>query len=299
MPKVFKNFLKSEASKYIFQPAEDLVVEPLPPEPPPEAPEALPAEDAAAGAPAYTGVDVTIPPAPAKPEPERKEEPEPSGPSEAELELRYAKIQAEAIMKDAQAEAEAWKEETRRRFEEELDAVREAAQKEGFANGYAEGMLKAQQEGKAQREALAEQQILDVQRFLEEAGREKARMLDDCREEMKDMALAIAEKVIRVSLKNSSDIILRMVDAATDTHKKCEWAHIYVADCDLRGKAYTAPELTAALGHISNRVRVIPMADDESGTCIIEMPDVILDASVSTQLSAIRDVIDAVGPDKD
>ena len=116
---------------------------------------------------------------------------------------------------------------------------------------------------------------------------------------MKDLAVAIAEKVIRVSLKNSSDILLRMVDAATDTHKRCEWAHIYVADCDLNGKVYTAPELTAALGHISNRIRVIPMADDESGTCIVELPDVILDASVSTQMEKIKEVLDGVMPDRD
>ena len=290
MPKVFKNFLKSETSKYVFQPAADLVVEPPPrEEPPPPAAEALPVF------PEQEVLEAVPEPAAASPalEPE-----EPEGPTEAELELRYAKIQAEAIVKDARAEAEAWKEETRRQFEEELDAVREAARKEGFANGYAEGMRQAQQEGKEKLEARAKEDILEIQRFMEEAGREKARMMDDCRDEIKDMALAIAEKVIRVSLKNSSDIILRMVDAATDTHKKCEWAHIYVADCDLRGKAYTAPELTAALGHISNRVRVIPMADDESGTCIIELPDVILDASVSTQLGAIKEVIDAVGPDR-
>ncbi len=119
-------------------------------------------------------------------------------------------------------------------------------------------------------------------------------MLDDCREELKDLAVAIAEKVIHVSLKNSSDIILRMVDAATDTHKRCEWAHIYVADCDVGGKAYTVPELTAALSHIAERVRVIPMQDEESGTCIVEMPDVILDASVSTQLDNIKEVLGGV-----
>ena len=33
------------------------------------------------------------------------------------------------------------------------------------------------------------------------------------------------------------------------------------------------------------------MADDESGTCIIEMPDEIIDASVSTQLDNIKDIL--------
>ena len=90
-----------------------------------------------------------------------------------------------------------------------------------------------------------------------------------------------------------------MVDAATDTHKRCEWARIYVADCDLGGRAFTAPELTAALGHVSRRIRIIPMVDDESGTCIVELPDVILDASVSTQLGKIREVLSGVTVDRD
>ena len=41
------------------------------------------------------------------------------------------------------------------------------------------------------------------------------------------------------------------------------------------------------------------MADDESGTCIVELPDAILDASVSTQLANIREVLDSVGTDDD
>ena len=33
------------------------------------------------------------------------------------------------------------------------------------------------------------------------------------------------------------------------------------------------------------------MADDDSGTCVIEMPDEIIDASASTQLGNIRGLL--------
>ena len=66
---------------------------------------------------------------------------------------------------------------------------------------------------------------------------------------------------------------------------------------DLHGKVYTMPELIDALGHVSERIRVIPMTDDESGTCIVELPDVILDASVSTQMGNIRELLSGVGLD--
>ena len=273
MPKILKKFLNPDANRYVFQPAEELVVETLPPEP-----EAVPEE-------------VT-----AEEQHQRLlEDPEAT---EEEKEISFARVQAEAILRDAREESEAWKAEQRAAFEAELEQAREAARKEGYDRGYAEGMASALEEGRQQRQDMAREQIAEIRNFLEEAAREKSRMIDGCREELKDLAVAIAEKVIRVSLKNSSDIILRMVDAATDTHKKCEWAHIYVADCDMGGRAFTVPELSAALGHISNRIRVVPMANDESGTCIVELPDVILDASVSTQLDNIKEVLSGAALDK-
>lgn len=274
MPNILKRFLKPETDDYIFQPAEQLELQ--------EEEEPVPSE---------AGEDEGAP------EPEEKEKEADKRVSAAEEEIRFAKIQAEAIMADARKDMEAWKEKTRQAFEEELETLRAAAREEGYNTGYAEGMASAMQEGRIRREELIARQLQEVQAFLEQAAREKEKLWDEAKEEMKDLALAIAEKVIRVSLKNSGDVLLRMVDAATDTHKRCEWARIYVADCDLSGKAYTAPELTAALGHIAERVRVVPMADDESGTCIVELPDVILDASVSTQLGAIREVLEDTAAD--
>ena len=231
---------------------------------------------------------------------EEEEEEEPTPETDP---LGFARIQADALLRDAQKEAEdyvaAYKQQAIAEFESELEKQKFRAQQEGYNAGYTAGMNEAMAEAKVQRNKLAAEQIRDVKEFLEEAARARDRLFDENREEMKNLAMTIAEKVIQVSLKNSSDILLRMVDAATDTHKRCEWAHIYVADCDVKGKVFTTPELTAALGHISDRVRVIPMADDESGTCIVELPDAILDASVSTQLANIREVLDSVGTDDD
>ena len=211
--------------------------------------------------------------------------------------FQFAKIQKEALLRDAQKEVEEYKAQALAAFEAELEERRKAAREDGYRQGFTEGMADAMTQAKIERDKLAAEQIQAVEDFLTAAARARDQLLDNNKEEMKELALAIAEKIIQISLKNSSDIILRMVEAATDTHKKCEWAHIYIADCDLKGKAYTVPELAAALSHISDRVRVIPMADDESGTCIVELPDVIYDASVSTQLSNIKEVLNSTGAD--
>ncbi|MBE7003215.1 MAG: hypothetical protein E7425_02880 [Ruminococcaceae bacterium] len=287
MPKVFKSIFGGGASDYIFRPAAELKVDddkPAPAEPPPAAPrepdefDLKPLseleEDESEGG-----------------ETEEAAAPEPTPDADP---IRYARIQADAILEDARREAESYQEKARAEFEAELEEAKRAARDEGYSRGYAEGMAQAMQEGKEECERLSMEQIKSIEMFMEQAARARDRMLDNAREELKDLAIAIAEKVIHVSLKNSSDIILRMVDAATDTHKRCEWAHIYVSDCDVGGKAYSVPELTAALSHIAERVRVIPMPEEESGTCIVELPDVIYDASVSTQLDNIKEVLGGV-----
>lgn len=288
--------VNAQADAYVLRPAQDLFVgeekpKPAPPPKDDETPDSAPD----ASAPDTQGLDAEI-----GVEPDEDDEEEVNPDTDP---LRFARIQADALLRDAQKEAEdyveAYKRQALAEFETELENQRFNAQKQGYEAGYAAGMTEAMAEAKVERNKLAAQQIKEVSDFMEAATRARDRLFDENREEMKNLAMAIAEKVIQVSLKNSSDILLRMVDAATDTHKRCEWAHIYVADCDVKGKAFSAPELTAALNHISDRVRVIPMANDESGTCIVELPDAILDASVSTQLANIREVLDSVGTDDD
>lgn len=284
MPSIFKFLGQRQAERYVLPLAEDLVVEEdtLPEQPPP------PTAEAAEVAPSDASpVDPTAPEKEESP-PEPKEDP-----------IQFAQIQAEAILQDARQEAEAYKEQARQEAAQEIEEARAAARRDGYSRGFTEGMAEANAKAKMELEKLSAEQIADVRTFLEEATRQRDQLLDENREELKDLALAIAEKVIRVSLRGSSDILLRMVDAATDTHKRCEWAHIYIADCDVKGKVNAIPELTRALRHLSNRVKVIPMADDESGTCIVELPDVIMDASVSTQLGNIREVLKGAALDKD
>ena len=116
-------------------------------------------------------------------------------------------------------------------------------------------------------------------------------MLLQTQDELLDLCIAVAEKIIRVSLRSSSDVIVRMIQSATERMKRQEWVHIYISGCDTRSMAQISPALTSALGSLSQHIKIVPMGDDEGGTCIVETPEEIVDASVSTQLSNIRDVL--------
>ena len=101
----------------------------------------------------------------------------------------------------------------------------------------------------------------------------------------------MAEKVVRVSLRSSSEVIVRMIQTATERMKKQEWVHIYIPGCDARGVTQISPALTTTLAGLSQHIKVVPMGDEEDGTCIIETPEEIIDASVSTQMSTMRDLL--------
>ena len=115
--------------------------------------------------------------------------------------------------------------------------------------------------------------------------------------DMRDLAIAVAEKVVRISLKSSGGVIAKMIQDATEKMKRREWVHIYVSGCDAKSLSQITPRLTRALSGLSSHIRIIPVAEEEDGTCIIETPDTIIDASASTQMSNIRSLLENISPD--
>lgn len=265
MPSIFKHFSRSKA--------EDLLLPELEPDAPPPEPEQSgenpePEKDADA--------------APAPPEPE---------PSKAQQAIEYAQLQAEMITADARRQADELLQKARQDAQAEAEQARQAAEQSGYQDGYARGLAQALEEGKAQRQEQATRQAAEIQRFLEKASAALDRQLDDNVGELRDLALAVAEKVISISLKTSGEVIGRMVQAAVDKRKRREWVHIYISESDARRMAQIPASLSAALAELSDRVRIIPMQGDEPGTCVIEMPDEIIDASAPTQLNNIRAIL--------
>ena len=269
MPTLFQSFLKPAVDQYIFPSMDEVTVE----EPEAEEPQA-PAEVAETDADAET----------AGPE-EREEQ------SNAASVISFAKVQADEILADAKRQGEALLEEYRKRAEEEAAQAREEAREEGYRQGYGEGLRKAQVEGQSKLEEQERRQAQEIKTFLEQATAARDDMLETTRDELRDLSIAIAEKVIHISLKSSQGVIARMIQVATEKLKRREWVHIYVGGCGARELAQITPELMRSLAGLSEHIKIIPMQEDESGTCIIEMPDEIIDASASTQLQNIRELL--------
>ena len=267
MPNIFKSFLKPSFSKYVFPEAEDLQVEELK-----EVPEEL--------------VPTEEPPPDVEEAPE--EEPKQDG---AAAMLAFAKVQADEILADARRERDKLLEEAREQAKQEAEAAKEEARADGFRQGCAEGLTQARAEWNAKQEEELRRQAEEFRVFLEKASAARESLIDETQVELCDLSLAIAEKIIHVSLKSSREVVARMIQTATEKLKRREWVHIYVGGCEARDLAQITPELTTALAGLSDHIKIIPMSDGEEGACIIEMPDEIIDASASTQLGNIRDIL--------
>lgn len=280
MRNILKGFLNPPAEEYVFPEASTIEMEPLIPPG-----EAAGVEEESEAPP--EGLDVTLPAG--EPEPLQEEEAPPASSSDSPV--QYAQLQAELILKQAREEAEALIEEAKAAAQREQEQIRMGARDEGYRIGYAEGTAKAMEDAVRDREATAKRLEGEVQAFLEKADMAREGMLLQVKEELLDLCIAVAEKVVRVSLKSSSDVIVRMIQAATERMKRQEWVHIYISGCETRGTAQISPALTTTLGALSQHVKIVPMGDGEDGTCIIETPEEIIDASVSTQISNIRDIL--------
>ena len=111
---------------------------------------------------------------------------------------------------------------------------------------------------------------------------------------MKDCAIAIGEKVIQISLRSSGEVIRQMIISATEKLKKTAWVKIYIDKNDYDMMMEADADIIDELSHLSDNIKFIVMDKEENGNCIIEMPEEIVDVSVSTQMENIRDILENV-----
>lgn len=213
-------------------------------------------------------------------EPEQKEEQEQDDASVLRSEiLAEARKKAEQIVGDAREQAE---------------LLREEAFKEGRETGYRDGYDEAYKEQRR----LLEQELQSLRKnitdVVEDVSIEKNKVLEQYIDDLKRISLAVAEKIIQTSLQSSGDIVKRMIISAADKMKKRQWAKIYVTKCNTGISMEVDTEFLEALSHLSDNIKIITMDNGEEGTCIIELPDEIIDASVSTQLENIKDILNNV-----
>ena len=110
-----------------------------------------------------------------------------------------------------------------------------------------------------------------LHKAVEQAAAARDSLLEQAQNELCELSLAVAEKVIHISLRTSRDVIARMIQVATEKLKRREWVHIYVGGYEARDLAQITPRAYHSAGRLSEHIKIIPMSDDELGACIIEI----------------------------
>lgn len=210
-------------------------------------------------------------------DPEEYIEPEPSP---ADILLQETILKTEVLLENAKVEAE---------------EIKQKAYQEGFEQGKEDGLEIGQQEAwEAQQNAIHEkthQLEEQIKQYVTDMENLKDRILEKYLDDLKDISLAIGEKIVQTSLKSSGEVVRKMIIVATEKLKKTAWAKIYVAptssEMDLQGDA----QLLQELSKLSDNVKIVVMDDAEAGTCVIELPHEIIDISTGTQMENIRDIL--------
>lgn len=207
---------------------------------------------------------------------------------EAEETLQKSKSEAKIIIEQAHEEAK-----------KIIDEKVQQAMDEASKKGYDEGFKKGESEGYfAAENAVNDGMIQEAANFrgkleasIEEFEIRKSEILDNNINELADLAINVAEKVIKISLKSSKDVVAKMIVAAAEDCRNKEWAKVYISHEDKVIAMNLEKGLIDVLNQISANVKVVVMEDEPSGTCIIESPDQIVDASVGPQLDNIRQIV--------
>ena len=208
--------------------------------------------------------------------------------------VKQSEEDAAKLLEDAKREAEELLSEASGAAEKAREEASQAGFREGYEAGYREGSQKAEAEcQEAFRAALASFQA-DMRQALKSVDAAKERCLRSYLDELKDCAVAVGEKVIHISLRSSGEVIRQMIIAATEKLKKTAWVKIYIDKCDYDMMMEADAAILDELSHLSDNIKFIVMDKEDRGSCIIEMPEEIVDVSVNTQIENIKDILENV-----
>lgn len=288
LPNLLKFYHKKQVEKYSFneyleeakktQPKEEAVPEPEEPITE-ELEEAAPEETEELEEP-----EEALPEAPGEPQ----EEPESMGEG-------LARIHAEEIILQAREEAEEMLARARDEAERLKTQAYDSGYEAGYEKGYDEGHAKSMADVKETMDTQCRAYLEEIREAVDEVCTLKDEMLQKYKQDLKNIAIAIGEKVIQVSLKSSGSVIERMIVTATEKLKTREWAKIYIARTDADLMVQGDLDILKAISRLSPNLKVVAMENEKPGTVIIELPDEIIDASASTQVENIKEILNNSG----
>lgn len=206
--------------------------------------------------------------------------------------IAKANREAEAILASANEVIEKIRDGAENEKQAAIEAARKAGYEAGFKEGEAAGEVHAKESYVEMMQDSTKAFLMELKGIIEEISNQKEQFAKRYYNELCGLAMSVAEKVIKVSLSSSGQVIERMIMTATEKCADKQWATVHISEYDEKILLQGDIDLLEAVKHISPNLKLEVKQGGELGTCIVEMPDQIIDASVSTQLENINEIID-------
>lgn len=217
--------------------------------------------------------------------------------------------QRDTILEAAYQEAEKIKSDMIEQAEQEVIELKQKAYDESFSlgnaegksKGYAEGLSEGHDEGKLQgydqgyAEAYEEVEnkihktYEELKAMISEIEERKQQILINYEEGLTELSIKIAEKILKNKINTDKNTLVGIVKDVTRDYKNVDMIRISLHGEEEDIEMDTA--LTKVLAGASNDVRIQYKADLEEGSCIIETPDTIVDAGITTQINNLKEVM--------
>ena len=192
--------------------------------------------------------------------------------AEAEKIIAEANEKARQVLDEAKAEAEAGKKEAE-------NSGREAGREEGFA------------EGKAESDRLIER----MQTVLERAQSKRTDILEQTEQEIINLVLLIARKVVKVISENQRNVITSNVVQALRKVKGRGNILLRVNIADLKLTTEHTKDFISLVEGVKS-IQVVEDSSVDSGGCIIETDFGEIDARIASQLAELEAKILEISP---
>jgi flagellar assembly protein FliH len=196
---------------------------------------------------------------------------------------KQAEEEAEKLLADANQKAAEIENSAQAAFEKERADAADAGFKEGRDAGYAEG------------EAEANRLIERLQTMLERARSRREEILAETEQQIVDLALLMARKVIKIISETQKEVVKANV---TEALRKVKDRGDIIIRVNLADLKLTTEHVNSFI-HKMEGARGIQVAEDSSvdpGGCIIETDFGEIDARISSQLAELEDKIRDISP---
>ena len=200
--------------------------------------------------------------------------------------IKAAEIQRDDIIKEAQKQAEFLLLET----EKQAETIKEEAYETGFKQGVEEGISKGIEEINQDMKFQIEEAVEKAQRIVKIAEQQTKENILKAEQQIIEIAVAIAEKVIPQQFNDMPQLVLPLVKSALEKVRDQENLNIRVSPEDYELVLLAKYEFQMMIGK-ENAIVITADKTIENGGCVIETDSGTVDARVSTQIDVLKKAV--------